>query len=523
MERIVIETRPEVETNQEWRPIPLDTRWIRDLDEFIKSDASVQCAFECLNRFLTGGGIHVRKRFWKASDYFNRILNTTYARICRDVIRSELAFGLVLIGLREDAVPFVYDLTTLSITVLVHATTNAYRYRVMPFGSDLSVTSTFRPLSNIIGFEVARPDQRGRVCSTLSTLYPMAQFTNSMIACAGRSEERRAVPPLITEARETKLEEKQFQRDYFTQGDNTAIHRQRLSSATAYGVTAAEEREWRSRTSQANLGSSGSAYDPVSLQRRYPVDLANGMSVPIPIEEGRTLVTNTPSESPTFLMELLAAYEADVGKVMGVPVGLWGSQRSPVAVDMTIMTVFNAALQVRRTHLQYVLNDLLEWVYGEANASHAALHYDPSMSLEDTAAAMSWDISFPGLLDPDMINMIMEQGYMEWDKMRPYVSSYFGIPLDCIAKERLDPMTGRPMAEVAEEQLKLEQTQIKTGIQEQKAKTIALGGRLSDRAAPGSAKKRKPVRDKERSQKSQATKKTNLESKKLAKKPKLRD
>ena len=49
----------------------------------------------------------MRKKFWKASDYFNRILNTTYARLCRDIVRSELTYGLVIIGLREDAAPFV--------------------------------------------------------------------------------------------------------------------------------------------------------------------------------------------------------------------------------------------------------------------------------------------------------------------------------------------------------------------------------------------------------------------------------
>ena len=99
-----------------------------------------------------------------------------------------------------------------------------------------------------------------------------------------------------------------------------------------------------------------------------------------------------------------------------------------------------------------------------------------------------------------------------------------------MAKKRLDPMTGRSLAEVSEEQLKLEQTQIKTGIQEQKAKTVALGGRLSDRKSPskastkstGKTAAKKTTRDRQTSEKSQATKKKNLESRKLSKEPKLR-
>ncbi len=525
MERVVIDTSNELTQDPAWIRIPLDQRWLLRLDAFVKQDASIRCAFECLNRFLTAGGIHVRKKFWKASDYFNGILNTTYARLCRDIVPSELTYGLVIIGLREDAAPFVYDLTDLSITIMVHQKTNAYRYRILPLRDQQST----QPLKEIMAFELSRPDSMGRVTSTISTLWQMHEFSNLMIACASRSEVRRSVPPLITEAREIKLEEKQFGRDMFEMGDNTAIHRRQIADSTIYSVAMAEERELQSRMSQSVLGSRGASLDPVTYQRRYQVDLAAGMTIPIPIEEGRTLVTNTPSASPEFLLELLSLYEADVGKVLGVPIGLWGSARSPVAVDMTIMTVFNASLQVRRQHLQYALHDVLEWVYGDENAAHAALHYDASLSLEDNAAAMNWDISFPGLLDPEQINMLIEQGYMEYEQMRPYVSAYYGIPESCLAKKRLDPMTGRSLAEVSEEQLKLEHTQIKTGIQEQKAKTVALGGRLSDRKAPsktgpkaGKTAAKKTTRDRQTSEKSQATKKKNLESRKLSKEPKLR-
>lgn len=535
MERIVLDTREENDIDAQWYTIPLQHAHLVRLDKFAKEDASIQGALECLYRFLLGGGIHVKKRFWKASQYFNGVLNTTYAKVCRDIIRSKMLYGIVVIGFREDSVPFVYDLTELDITILIHVRTNAYRYRIRPRHMGLLSVETSRSvLTDVLAYEQCRPDPQGRVTSTINTLYPMALFSNSMIACANRSEVRRAVPPLITEARETKLEEKQFQRDYFAQGDNTAIHRRNARDTSTYSIGAAEEREWQTRASQVALGSAGWSADPVSGQPRYPVDIAAGSSIPIPIEEGRTLVTNTPSESPAFLMELLAMYEADVGKVMGVPIGLWGSQRSPVAVDMTIMTVFNASLQVHRVQLQYVMNNLLDAVYGAENAWHAALHYDPTLSLEDTAMEMNWDISFPGLLDPEMINMIMEQGYMDWEHMRPYFSSYFGIPLDCVAKERLDAMTGRPLAEVAEEQMELEHSQLKAGIQEQKAKTLSLGGKLSDRSrgsgssssgGSGSKKRKelKSTRDKNTSQKSQATKKANIKSQKLAKKPKLRE
>jgi hypothetical protein len=85
-----------------------------------------------------------------------------------------------------------------------------------------------------------------------------------------------------------------------------------------------------------------------------------------------------------------------VGKVTGVPKGLWGTQRTAIAVNQTILNTFNATLHEHRVTLQFVCACLLEVVYGEQNIDHALQHMDHDRPVEEQFYDHRFQISFPG-------------------------------------------------------------------------------------------------------------------------------
>ena len=85
-----------------------------------------------------------------------------------------------------------------------------------------------------------------------------------------------------------------------------------------------------------------------------------------------------------------------------------------------------------------------------------------SMDDDGEEEEISIKVAFPGVLDTQTINDISTMGLMTHEAKRRYVSMYLGIPEEDLAEEPMDPITGRPMQEVQQEQYEREDNVMKT-------------------------------------------------------------
>jgi hypothetical protein len=178
----------------------------------------------------------------------------------------------------------------------------------------------------------------------------------------------------------------------------------------------------------------------------------NFASMRCPLPENQKLVQNTASSSPAFLVEYLDFYHEEVCKLLGVPPGLLGSARSPVAVNQTILNVWFSTLSDYRVLLQGVIEDVFVHYYGGKNAAHAMTKADHSKSVAQNYKKHKITVTLPGVLDPEIINMLRDRGHMTHAVVSKYISRYYGIPMENLTKERIDPMTDEPVAVEEEEE-----------------------------------------------------------------------
>jgi hypothetical protein len=460
VDRVPIDTRPEDQQEPDEVWVPLSRTHLDLVDRIFQSDPSVRAAFETLSRHLFGGGVEIEKPGFTVTPQIQELINGSWARCGREILHSFFVYGFVILRIRNDAVPVVLWPRVLDITVILKPKSErAYRVRDRAVRKGWYNTLTSNPrrtLDDVLVWERYAPTESGFLTSMVMSLIHMNSFLNLMVDCASKAEKRRCVPPLVTEEVNKGIEAKQLHADFYEQGDGRVFYEQELAEAQDRAFFLNQRQEAQIRAANAGGGGSGGGggVDPITGQPRYPTDESAEpyFHYQVALEASRKVATTASPESPSFLTELMMISEADVGKVTGVPPGLWGSQRSPIAVDQTIMNVFFATQQEHRVVLQSIFKYLFEIIYGDANFVHTLTHYDEEKSLEENLKGAEVQVSLPGLLDPEILMMLRDRGAMPWESWIGYVSKYFGIPRDKLADEMLDPVTDEPMKDtVAQE------------------------------------------------------------------------
>jgi hypothetical protein len=482
------------------------------LDIVYRTDAKVRASFETLARHIFGGGMEVNKPGFEVTSDIQALFDGPWLRFCRDAMLHVFTYGFVLVRMRDGEVPMAINPLEFDITVVRrHDGHRFYRLisRVSPVGGTwpgVHSMALSRPVQDIIVFEKNAPDFMGRLTSIVPALLQTNSILNLMLSCAVKAQMRQAVPPLFLEHVPESLDQRELQRDIGVPGNNHHMHMAMIHGDAEADVQMVQDNEERVRRSNLlGLQNVDQPSDPITGDARYPVD-DNGLpfvNIPVSLPRHRRLVQNAPSESPPFLVELMHLSEEDVARVTGVPVGLFGSSRSNIAADLTMMNIFYATQQDHRMMLSSVVNRLLHVAYGADNLMHMMRNYDDQLTVSENLKQHDFKVSFPGLLDPEILNMFQDRGCMHWDQWCTYTAKYYGIPREHLSEQQLDVMRDEPAADVqAEEQEREEKMMVLASelkMQADAAKnTAAGGGGGTKRKAPGpkvaSAEKSKATR-----------------------------
>lgn len=425
------------------------------MSALFSNNSAVRSCYETLCRSLLSGGLRIGKKGFKLNGSRRVKMEKGWLMMCRIIIQQLVTFGFMFIHIKDD-VPVHIDPCLLAIYVrrdedgLVHYHA---RYR-----------NNFVKLPEIYVIERNAPDIHGNLTSPLRSVLQHGTFTNLLLACAAKAEQRKASPPVFTESTTNNIRTQQIHRDYTHPGEMRSLNYDNRSAASLEHedltrsleafVTELNSNRSRMREAASATQAKWVYTDPATGVPNYPVEgeETNFASMRFPLPENQKLVQNVPSRAPEYLVQYTEMYHEEIAKIFGVPPGLFGSERSAVAVNQTILNTYSWTLQDYRVMLQTVITGLLDIYYGEENSKHAMKHQDMGKTTDQNYEAHRMSVSLPGILDPEIINMFYDRGYMEYSVVRRLISSYYGIPQEDLSEVRLDGATDTPAIEVAESQ-----------------------------------------------------------------------
>lgn len=460
---VQLDTRPDLLLDQHHgeQAVALQRPMVQLIHALFRTDPSITACLETLDRHLFGGGIQVTKKNFTVSPWIQHMLDNTWVRFGKDVEWNLHAYGFALMAVREeDETPYVLDPLEFDITIIRNPAKGMRKFRIVPRRALFRDQIVPTPLRHVYVVEERPVDSQGFLTSVAVSLVQQSTFLNRMLFFSMRAEARRSGPPLITEATRQTPDSKAMERDMGHIGDNRAMQLLDRLEGTQEDMYVTAAADQRIRALNRAMESSGgwrepsADRDPITQVQRYPVeeDTTSYFNHRINIEQNRTLVTGPTADSPSFLMNLFEITEADVGKVFGVPPGMWGANRSTVAADLTAQNVLFATINRRRHVITQVLKLMLDVVYGELNLVHAVVNYDEAKSAEANLEDHTMTATLPGIFDAEVLLMLQAQGMMHWEVLMKYVSRYYGIPIEDLAEQKLDAATDRPEADIIEEE-----------------------------------------------------------------------
>ena len=483
--------------------VPVDYTQFQLVNDLIRRNAKIRAAFEVLRHHIFAGGVIVSKPGFKVTSQIQLELDTTWKNFFEQLMLSVFSYGFVVVRLVDGYTPICISPLDLKIELVLFEDGHR-QMRLRQFSEDGSLGWNLknnkpwnRVITDVMIFARDAPDNSGNLSSISPCLLLSTTVLNMFMHYAVRAAARSAMPTVFLEHVPESPEMKQLSRDVAAPGNSNAMHEAEIERSSAFDVRSATNEAPRNRQaalidgpppSTSGPGGYGSTYDGAGF--RYPGD-EWGLpwnNVQISLPQGRRLVQNTPSEPPYFLTELEQKVDQEIARVTGVPTGMFGGSgdRSNIAANITTMNIFYATQQHYRQILQTVGKQLMMLVYGKEHLQHMIDVTDPSTvqteeDVQRVIADHDFQLSFPGLLDPEVLQMLQDRGAMEWDTWCEYTSRYFGIPREHLSKKQLDVATDRPLEEVMEEEQEHEtevmKLQSELKINEMDAKPVPAGAK----------------------------------------------
>lgn len=378
-----------------------------------------------------------------------------------------------------------------------------------------SQTALERSAPPMFVLEHHAPEVDGDLTSLCRTLIPLDAFMQTIMQCQVTVQLRNARPLLITATEKQNVESKQIARDMGGAGDSTIMHRD--SSALAHRIHFEAKRSDaealramneqfaqsdadmnRSRIEQMNGAQGGwmqvmhvtpqlgavpvnnapLVINPVTGGAEFPAMLGarqfEGSMLPLP---ANTTLETTPEAkgAESYIVKMWEVFRDVTLMNLGVPPVLWGSTSSSVAGNLVVINTYNDTKHAYRVMLQTVLKYIFIWFFGanelafelRKKTEHRQRVKDRVLkSVKETVTAVEdteledlhsrIEIALPGTLDIEMIANINGMGLLPFKTLAVYTAAYLGIPVDDLATEPIDPLTGRPMKEVQQEQFQRE-------------------------------------------------------------------
>lgn len=513
----------------------LNYNQLRIVHAMSKSHSFVGNAIEHLAGSLLGGGIMIYREDQKDDKMglepeVERIIQTEWAAFCCDLLRDLMIYGFAIVVLdMQRKCPITLDPAT-SVSDISISHDRFGRDRTYEITLDTNgLTSSLRSnpdageIPPIFVVEEKAPTPEGDLRSRARKLIAEDAFQNTMRQCAVAAAQRNSRPAFITKTDQQTPESKAVARSTVEIGDSTLgsaealafQHRQHAEAslqdveairrsnvilednaiqqmqATIHNTNAGEGWQQLMHAKRTyELSASGNAQvvvDNATGAVTYPevVGAKQYMSAYIALPPHQSLEAPPAAQAPAQIAELTELYRDVVAGVMGVPSVLWGSTRSSVAANQTVLNTFMDTKQHYRTILLTVIQRMFTAVFrdridkqniAEMRQMIAALTLDETEKQKkkfkdkiDNDKNIS--VALPGMLDLDVIERLQLAGLLTWEATVDASALYLGLPKHMFAEEKIDPMSGRPQSEVQEESEEREEH-----LMEKQAKLKAMEG-----------------------------------------------
>ena len=490
---------------------------LRIVHAMSKSHVFIRNAIEHLKGALLGGGILIRRNGAKEpmalEPMVEHLIQTEWVAFCRELLRDLMVYGFAIVALDlKKKCPMTLDPATtfsdISISHDVFGGERQYEVTVdeVPRSIDLGHGMSQTPAPPMFVVEMHAPTREGDLTSLCRVLLPEDAFINTMKQCAIAAAQRNSRPAFITKTDQQTPESKAVQQSTAVIGDSTlatleqqavqhrnhaealvtdveAIRRANLGledNAAAQMQDAVEAHNagegWQQlmhvkRSYGINAsGNSTVVVDNVTGAVSYPevVGAKQYMSAFIALPPHQSLESPPTASAPAQIPELMELYRDQVAGVMGVPSVLWGSTRSSVAANQTVLNTFNDTKQWYRVILITVIQRLFTCLFrerldkqnlAEIRQILASLTHDAGDKVnkvkdahkEHTQGDRNISVALPGMLDNEILTNYTELGVLPWETLISAVSAYSGLPKEMLAEEKIDPLSGKPQSQVQKE------------------------------------------------------------------------
>lgn len=470
-------TREDDQPREGEKFVPLPTAQFQRIHDLVSNNAKIRASFEVLRHHIFAGGVILSKPGFRVSAHMQQQLDTTWKNFFEQMTLQVFQFGFVIVRLLDGTDPVCVSPLDVGIEWVLQDDGH-YAMRVRQ--NDDATSGMWgvlrrdnpmkRVLKDVMIWARDPPDSRGNLTSMSLCLLQSSAILDTFMHYAVRAAARNAMPSLFLEHVPESPEGKALARDVGIPGNNNAMHEAEIESNNAFDVESAANQAERNRAAaliytpagREMAGGFGSTFDGdkhVIPKDEWGLPTTN---IQILLPRHRKLVQNTASEPPSFLTEMIGIVEQDVARVTGVPSGMFGgggsANKSNIAANITTMNIFYATQQHYRQMLQTVGVQLIFLAYGkqELDATNKIVQEkEPFGSQEEVDQVVHdhmFQLTFPGLLDPEILQMLQDRGAMPWDIWCQCLARYFGIPREFLADQQLDVATDRPLAEVMEEE-----------------------------------------------------------------------
>jgi hypothetical protein len=482
LEHIELTTASLGELTYQYNVMHINPAELDILNRLFYQDASCQACFSAIVNFLVNGGVRITKKGFVCTPMMQHMFNTTWIVFAKMILQSVWCYGFVVVDEDDRHHPYVVDPRVMDVAFISgpdgykRVRLQESRYSIMGH-HDKALTT---PRVYIEDYSIFT----GRINSKVNCMRNLQSFQDMLIACCIRAEQRKAVPPLVQEDPVFTAIDREHARDagaatyqgtlaFGSRGDggadakinddasNDAPNDEIMNAIEKYG--SAETRkliEKQVREQIREFTRLDDLNESMTNPRFHEGEPYYGKRVNV--ARGKRLVAAQNPESPDILIELMKMVEADVAKIFAVPPGLWGSQRSTLERSQTMMVVFRSTTQTEKTRFTIVFRDMLNRIFGELNRQHMLDNLDSNKSLQQNMEDSEFQVSFPGMQDPESINWLQETGSMDWETLNVYKAATFDIPLTDFAPRQLEIATGRFLGDIIEEERKLEKQQMQT-------------------------------------------------------------
>lgn len=502
----------------------LDFNQLQIIHSMSKSHAFIRNAIHHLRGALLGGGILIYREGEEENvslePHVQHLVQTEWVAFCKELLRDLMTYGMAFVVLDlKKKTPKTLDPATdfkeIHISQDIFGCDRRYEVSFEDLANPIDLTAAtnrkrggaagaYRNAPPMFVVEQDAPTREGDLTSLCRVILADDAFVNTMKQCTVAAAQRSSRPPLITSTSHKTPESKAVVRDTAAIGDSTLgaaeaqafqhrnhaevllsdVEQIRLANVSleenadsqmSAMIDAKNQGEgWlqlvRAKRSYglAASGNSMVVVDPATGAVTYPevVGAKQYMSAFINLPPDTKLESPPTATAPGQIAEIMELYRDVVAGVMGVPSVLWGSTRSSVAANQTVLNTFNDTKQWYRVILQTVIQQLFGVMFRDRidEQNNAELRQMISRLTEGekieaarkkhqskTDADQNIKVALPGMFDLEIIEKLQAIGLAPMETLTSMASAYLGVPKEMMAEEKLDPATGRPLEEVQKE------------------------------------------------------------------------